>query len=81
MINWVDVGKTFVESLLGPLMVGLVIWWVGKNEIDKRIKTEAIRDLMTLRGDYSSSEFRRSLNKVSITFHHSQNKNKHLHQL
>ncbi|QQG40995.1 MAG: hypothetical protein HYV37_01585 [Candidatus Levyibacteriota bacterium] len=69
MINWVDVAKTFLESLLGPLVVGLVIWRVGKNEVDKRIKNEAIRDLMTFRGDYSSPEFRRSLNKVSITFH------------
>lgn len=58
-----------IQGLLGPLIAGLVIWFVGKRDSDKRIKNEAIRDLMTFRGDYASSEFRRSLNKVSITFH------------
>lgn len=56
-------------NLVGPLIAGLVIWLVGKYDSDKRIKNEAIRDLMTFRGDYASPEFRRSLNKVSITFH------------
>ncbi len=70
MISWENIimGNIF-GGLAGPLVVGLVIWWLGKNEIDKRIKNEAIRDLMTFRGDYASPEFRRSLNKVSITFH------------
>jgi hypothetical protein len=69
MNNWGDTLRLIIESLLGPLIAGLTIWWVGKKEIDKRIQNEAIRDLMTLRGDYSSPEFRRSLNKVSISFH------------
>ncbi len=56
-------------ALVSPLVVGLVIWWVGKNNSDKRVKNEAIRDIMYYRGDYSTPEFRRSLNKVSITFH------------
>lgn len=58
-----------IQGLVGPLVAGLVIWFVGKRDFDKRTKNEAIRDLMTFRGDYASSEFRRSLNKVSITFH------------
>lgn len=58
-----------IQGLVGPLVAGLAIWFVGKRDSDKRIKNEAIRDLMTFRGDYASSEFRRSLNKVSITFH------------
>lgn len=58
-----------IQGLVGPLVAGLVIWLVGKRDFDKRTKNEAIRDLMTFRGDYASSEFRRSLNKVSITFH------------
>lgn len=64
-----DMLRVFVESLLGPLVVGLVIWWVAKSEVERRIKNEAIRDLMTFRGDYASPEFRRSINKASITFH------------
>ncbi|MBI2196555.1 hypothetical protein HYU45_02970 [Candidatus Daviesbacteria bacterium] len=58
-----------IQGLVGPLVAGLVIWFVGKRDFEKRTKNEAIRDLMTFRGDYASSEFRRSLNKVSITFH------------
>lgn len=61
--------QNILGSLLGPLIVGLVIWSIGKSETEKRIKNDAIRDLMTFRGDYASLEFRRSLNKVSITFH------------
>ncbi len=70
MIGWEsNLLPSILGSLLGPLIVGLVIWWIGKNETEKRIKNEAIRDLMTFRGDYASLDFRRSLNKVSITFH------------
>ncbi len=58
-----------ISTLIGPLIVGLVIWWVNKNESDEKVKNEAIRDIMYYRGDYSTPEFRRSLNKVSITFH------------
>lgn len=70
MISW-DSSLIYIvlSSLLGPLVVGVVIWWLGKNEIERRVKNEAIRDLMTFRGDYASPEFRRSFNKVSITFH------------
>ena len=61
--------SSIISTLVGPLVVGLVIWWVNKNDSDKRVKNEAIRDIMYYRGDYSTPEFRRSLNKVSITFH------------
>jgi hypothetical protein len=61
------------EFAFGPLVVGLVVGlvirWLGNNDIDRRSKMEAIKDLMTFRGDLSSQDFRRSLNKVSITFH------------
>ncbi len=33
------------------------------------MKADAIRDLMAYRGDNASDEFRRSLNKISVTFH------------
>lgn len=70
MISW-DSSLIYIvlSSLVGPLVVGIVIWWLGKSEIERRVKNEAIRDLMTFRGDYVSPEFRRSFNKVSITFH------------
>ena len=55
--------------ILGPLIVGIVIWLLGERSIDRRLKNEAIRDLMTFRGDYASQNFRESLNRVSIIFH------------
>lgn len=70
-----------IQGLVGPLVAGLVIWFVGKRDFDKRTKNEAIRDLMTFRGDYASSEFRRSLNKVSITFHKDQETRKQISDL
>jgi hypothetical protein len=50
-------------------VVGFVLQWLGKKEIENRIRGDSIRDLMTFRGDYASQDFRRSLNKVSIIFH------------
>ena len=64
-----QLSNPLITGLLGPLVVGLVIWKLGKREQDNRIKSDAIRDLMTYRADFSSREFLRSLNKVSITFH------------
>lgn len=58
-----------VSSFVGPVVVGVLLWKLGIYAIDKNMRTEAIRDLMTFRGDYASQEFRRALNKVSITFH------------
>lgn len=64
-----ELGNSIFNGMIGPLIAGLAIWFVGKGASDKKIKNEAIRDLMTFRGDYASPEFRRSLNRVSITFH------------
>ena len=59
--------------VLGPLIVGVVvgvaIWLLGRWTAVRREKGNSIRDLMTYRGDYSTADFRRSINKVSITFH------------
>lgn len=60
---------TLPTALLSPLVVGLVLWWVTNQSEKKRIRADAIRDLMTYRGDFASSEFRRALNKVSVIFH------------
>jgi len=50
MIGWDNnLLQNIIGSLLGPLIVGLVIWLIGKSETEKRIKNEAIRDLMTYR--------------------------------
>lgn len=56
-------------NIFGPLVVGLIIWLLGERSIDKRNQNEAIRELMTLRGDHANPEFRRALNKISVTFH------------
>lgn len=65
--------KDLLDVVVGPLVVGIVVgvvvFYVGKRETDRRVKSEAIRDLMTNRGgDFSNPEFRKALNKVSITF-------------
>lgn len=61
------------DILIGPAIVGLSVGYalviVGRNNTNKQIQSDAIRDLMAYRGDYSSADFRRALNKVSIVFH------------
>lgn len=57
------------KLILPPLSVGVVLWMIGNRSSERKLKADAIRDLMTLRGDNSSPDFRRALNKVSITFH------------
>lgn len=65
-----NIANQIPQNLLWPLVVGLVLWMLGTRESNRKIKNEAIRDLMTYRGgDFASVEFRRSLNRVSITFH------------
>jgi hypothetical protein len=49
--------------------VGLIVWLLGRWSSIRREKKDAIVDLMANRGDYSSTDFRRALNRVSITFH------------
>jgi len=61
-----------IIGILGPLIVGLVIWLLGERSADRHLKYEAIRDLMTFRGDYASQNFREALNRVSIVFHNSE---------
>lgn len=63
--------SNLISAFLWPLIVGLIIWLLGERVIDRRLKQEAIRDLMTFRGDYASQNFRESLNRVSIIFHKS----------
>ena len=75
LIGWV------IENLLFPVIVGYVLWKLGLHQIDMRIKADAIRDLMTYRGDFVSPEFRRSLNRVSITFHQEENIRKQIRDL
>lgn len=71
MTNYlINIVSQISQSLLWPLIVGLVLWKLGVRDSSNRVKDEAIRDLMTYRGgDFSSVDFRRALNKVSITFH------------
>ncbi len=61
-----------IGNILGPLAVGIVIWLLGKRDIEKRAKNDAIKDLMAFRGDMNTADFRRALNKVSVTFHDDQ---------
>jgi len=68
-----DIFIQILTALLSPLVVGLVLWKLGEVAVERRIKSDAIRDLMTYRGDYASTEFRRSLNKISVTFHNDEN--------
>ncbi len=64
-----DIFLKVLNEIAPALIVGIIIWVLGEKAIEKRIKSDAIRELMTHRGDYASTEFRKSLNKISITFH------------
>ena len=64
-----DLFKETVPSLLSPLVVGLVLWQIGSTSEKKKLKADAIRDLMAYRGDFASPDFGRALNKVSVVFH------------
>lgn len=75
LLSWI------VENLIFPVTVGFVLWKLGQHQIDSRTKGDAIRDLMTYRGDFASPEFRRSLNKVSITFHQDDDIRKQIREL
>lgn len=61
--------QNIIGTILSPLVVGLVLWFVADNAEKRKVKSEAIRDLMTYRGDFGSTDFRRSLNKVAVVFH------------
>lgn len=66
---FIKITKELIPTLISPFVVGFAIWFIGNNAEKKRLKVDAIRDLMAYRGDTASEDFRRSLNKVSITFH------------
>ena len=50
------------------MIVGYVLWKIGDTAEKKKLKADAIRELMGYRGDYGSTEFGRALNKVSVVF-------------
>jgi hypothetical protein len=77
----VDFLNIFVGPLIVGAIVGFIIWKLGQRAIERSTRNEAIRDLMTYRGDYSSDLFRRSLNKVSITFHDNEETRKQIRDL
>ena len=66
---FIKIIKELIPTLVSPFVVGFAIWFIGNNAEKKRLKVDAIRDLMAYRGDTASEDFRRSLNKVSVTFH------------
>lgn len=75
----------FIKDLMWPLVTGVVLgllgWKLGEKAIDDRTKSEAIRELMFFRGDPSTPDFKRSLNKVSITFHKDTETRKEIREL
>ncbi len=58
-----------VQIIIGEGIIAAALFWLGQWAFRHNYKTEAIRDLMTYRGNYSSIEFRQALNKVVIAFH------------
>lgn len=60
--------KDIVFTLIYPFVVGYTLWIIGNSAEKKKLKAEAIRELMGYRGDYGSIEFGRALNKVSVVF-------------
>ena len=62
---WIQI----VGMIIIPVAIAVGLWFLGRKADDKRLKADAIRDLMTYRGDYSGPDFRRALNKVSVVFH------------
>lgn len=66
---FIKIIKELVPTLISPFVVGFAIWFIGDSAEKKKLKADAIRDLMAYRGDTASEDFRRALNKVSVTFH------------
>ena len=67
--SFIKITKELMPTLISPFVVGFAIWFIGNSAEKKKLKVDAIRDLMAYRGDTASEDFRRSLNKVSVTFH------------
>ena len=70
-----------VTGVASPLVVGIILWFLGEKAISRRLKSDAIRDLMTFRGAYDSIDFRRSLNRISVTFHDDEGIRKQIREL
>lgn len=68
MIDIVKTINDLVPTLISPVVVGLVLFLTGERSEKKKLKADAIRELMGYRGDYGSTEFGRALNKVSVVF-------------
>ena len=81
MINITLSLSDIITAIVGPLIVGATLLWIGDRAANKRLKSDAIRDLMAYRGDYSTPEFRRSLNKVSIIFNKDADTRKEIREL
>ena len=69
MIDISNTAITVTSALISALISGLTPYFIVRHFENKKIKSDVIKDLMAYRGDYSSEEFRRTLNKVSIVFH------------
>ncbi|MCB9808446.1 hypothetical protein H6770_04295 [Candidatus Peribacteria bacterium] len=65
-----NVISEIIGSVVSGCIVGLFVWRLSQSAIEKKYKTDAIRDLMSCRGDVNSIDFRRALNRISITFHY-----------
>jgi len=63
------IGSNILPPIVVGFAVGLAILLVGNKSENKKLKSDAIRELMTHRGDHNSPEFRKALNKISIIFH------------
>lgn len=67
--TWYKAADIFIAPVVVGLIVGYGVWQLGRRSIQRDLQATAIRDLMAYRGDYSSTDFSRALNKVSIIFH------------
>ena len=70
-----------IPTLISPLVVGLVLWKIGSASEKKKLKTDAIRELMGYRGDFGSTDFGRALNKVSVIFNDNEDIRKEVRNL
>lgn len=64
-----DFWYNLFSTLISSGIVGIALWLIGYGAEKRKIKIDAIRDLMAFRGDFENVDFRRALNRISITFH------------
>lgn len=81
----VSVQPDLISALLYPLVVGLVVglvlYFVTNKSEKRKFRASAIYELMTYRGDFTSTEFRRALNRVAIVFHDQEEIRKEIRKL